>query len=821
MAHCYVTNIIWCIFIIIAIQVPHSLSTRIPRQSCICNKIYQPICGSDNQTYGNECLLKCANDESKEGNPIIGAYPGECKEEDSCACSEDSKPVCGSDKTTYSNECFLKCASDKKKNEEAPITMEYEGECKKEEDPCVCTKIYLPVCGSDNTTYNNECLLKCASNENVKNGKSDITLAYQGQCKEKEEDSCVCPFIYQRVCGSDKTTYNNKCLLKCVSNKNIKNGKPPITIDYDGPCKEENKDNDQDSCICSFINQPVCGSDKVTYNNECLLKCANDVNIKNEQPPITTAYEGQCKEKEENQDSCICPFIYQPLCGSDMVTYSNECLLKCASNINIKNGKSPISMSYEGKCNSIDADPAKQKNESCVCPMIYEPVCGTNQKTYTNECFLRCDSYNNTKFDKLPIFVDYEGKCKEQRPCACAKVYQPVCGIDGVTYGNECELNCKNFELEQYGRRPVTIVNKGRCPESCICVNIYEPICGTDGNTYPNKCELSCKNKKMENKDSYIKIAYPGICNKACNCTSEKGEVCGSDGQTYGNVCELNCESEKLEEVGLSPITMYKKGACQYTCDCPYVVQPICGSNQKSYKNHCILDCVNKNVIRPYERVQTYPGYEYNNNEIKNYNGYNLPYNYGNYDYNNGYDYNTISPNYFNPYDNYAYGGYPQNRYKRNLNDESNKYSENNAISNYRSEERRKYEQGGNYDNNNNQQGNYKSGENLPITVQYVGFCRDCYCFEVYNPVCGSDGRTYENECDLNCKNNKLKTLGEKLIYVVYPGKCGFCYCPDVYIPVCGSDGKTYTNTCVLECENKTPGNKRVAIKYLGACHEH
>lgn len=103
-----------------------------------CTKESDPMCGSNNQTYGNQCTLCDASEQNSDLNLTL-KYPGRCEDGpvEYCMCPADLQLECGTDNVTYSNKCLRVCKAitDKK----PCLLRKHMGECDACDTPASAT----------------------------------------------------------------------------------------------------------------------------------------------------------------------------------------------------------------------------------------------------------------------------------------------------------------------------------------------------------------------------------------------------------------------------------------------------------------------------------------------------------------------------------------------------------------------------------------------------------------------------------------------------------------------------------------------------------
>lgn len=297
------------------------------------------------------------------------------------------------------------------------------------------------------------CDIPCANDQECPAGaycRRDV-----GDCQG--EGTCAlrgraCPAIWIPVCGCDGHTYSSACEAEATGVNVASTGMCDIPCDVASPCGSGQFCELPPGVCASNLDQGRCV--------EIPDLCQNDICGTCSVPPCP-----------------LCPNVYQPVCGCDGTTYASECERRRAGvsksfdgpcgckGITCRNGMDPVDLDNDG-CPEVCLARCDTACDCTVNPDIYLrfdcPLdcdeCGDYWSCETGHCVDQCGIIPNVscpicggisgqscgpgEICDLPpgqcASADLWGLCRA-RAEACPAFWDPVCGCDGVTYGNDCQ----------------------------------------------------------------------------------------------------------------------------------------------------------------------------------------------------------------------------------------------------------------------------------------------------------------------------------------------------------------------------------------------
>jgi hypothetical protein len=280
----------------------------------VCDTNYDPVCGCDDQTYGNDCSANQAgvsvarrgacDDAPPGGGEACGGLLGlQCADGQFCNFAPDA--FCGAADAT--------------------------GICT--DIPVGCTREFVPVCGCDGETYPNACVANSAG----------TSVVSEGECGTEPPSGDVCGGLLGAQCGDGEF---------CAFPADAFCG----AADQTGTCSRR-----PEACTEQF--DPVCGCDGQTYGNACSAASAGvSVASDGECQPTGATCGGllgaQCADGEfcdfpagafcgaaDQTGTCratpeVCDDVLDPVCGCNDETFANACEANAAG----------VSVASQGEC---------------------------------------------------------------------------------------------------------------------------------------------------------------------------------------------------------------------------------------------------------------------------------------------------------------------------------------------------------------------------------------------------------------------------------------------------------------------------------------
>lgn len=332
---------------------------------------------------------------------------------------------------------------------------------------------------------------------------------------------CACPENYEPVCGVDDQTYGNRCEAECET----------VEVQHEGECRTESLCFDSETepdCVIFCETVSICASAYCMYpdfgvNFGCIEACEDEQRFF-----FGELWPNLCDESNRCEEfiSALEGYTGDSICGSE--------------------------------CSEPNPNMMYISNDPIECEMI-DFVCPPEAEYYYDECGCGC----------------YTRDCNTE--CAGARD-EPVCSPSGERYASECHANCSG----EYQYRP--------CEMECICPAVYEPECGLDGITYDNSCLRECVE---------VPLNYTGTCGGADLCSSAESDqscdrVCDDVVACFDDQCSESEQSDIRLQCDQACLIISPEEICEFiSCyDAPLLLQLVTNTS---------VDCIDFELICPDE----------------------------------------------------------------------------------------------------------------------------------------------------------------------------------------------------------------------------